>query len=103
MAAKKNSKRRLVVIRSCAAGVHIGEEVSKRDSGGRMVVVLANARRLWRWRGANSLSEVALHGVAQDYTRLAEPLPMHEVADVVEVIEVSKAARASLTASRWAQ
>ena len=101
MAAKK-TKTNLVVVRSYAAGVHVGRLVSREASGGRLVVELADARRLWRWRGANSLHEVATAGVAQEHTRLSAPVASITVADVVEVLPVSEAARASLTASRWA-
>lgn len=101
MAAKKGSKQ-FVVVRSYAAGVHCGELISKRDSGGRMVVVLANARRLWRWRGANTLNEVATKGVAEDYTRLSDPTPEVEVSDVLEIHAATPEARANLERSRWA-
>lgn len=101
MAAKKQAKK-FVVIRSYAAGVHCGELVSKRDNGGRMVVVLSNARRLWRWRGANSLNEVATKGVSDDWTRLSEPSPEIEVSDVLEILDATPEARASLERSRWA-
>jgi hypothetical protein len=95
--------QQFVVVRSYSAGVHVGVLTSKRDNGGRMVVTLANARRLWRWRGANTLHEVALRGVAQDYTRLSEAIPEIEVADVVEVISAAPEARINLERSRWAE
>lgn len=101
-AKKKSSKSQFVVIRSYAAGVHCGELLRKRDSGGRMVVVLANARRLWRWRGANSLNEVATKGVAEDWTRLSEPTPEVEISDVLEIHAATPEARANLERSRWA-
>ena len=45
--AKKKSAARIVLIRTYSAGVHYGELVSRK---GREVT-LANARRVWRWRG----------------------------------------------------
>jgi hypothetical protein len=101
MAAKKTKKSQFVVVRSYAAGVHVGTLVSKRDSGGRMVVKLSNARRVWRWKGANSLHELALNGPSEDYTRISEPVPSIEVSDVVEVIDATDAAKANLERSRW--
>lgn len=97
-AAPKAPKRPLVVVRTYSAGVHIGELVSRKG----IEVTLANARRLWRWRGAYTLNEVALHGVAQEYTRISEPVPSIELTQAIEVIPVAPAAVESLTNSRWA-
>lgn len=96
MAAKR--KQELVVVRTYGAGVHIGRLVSHDGQ----TAELADARRLWRWRGANTLNEVAVKGVAQDYTRLSEPVPSIRLASVLEIIPVSSAAEKSLTESRWA-
>ena len=98
----KTKTLKLVVVRSYSAGVHVGLLVSSRDSGGRLIVELRDARRLWRWRGANSLHEVATAGVAQEWTRLSEPVGAIVVADVTEILPVAPAAIPSLTASRWA-
>jgi hypothetical protein len=100
--ASKKAAPKFVVIRSYAAGVHCGELISKRDNGGRMVVVLKSSRRLWRWRGANSLNEVAMAGVAEDYTRLSELTAEVEVSDVLEIHVASAKAKENLERSRWA-
>lgn len=92
-----NQKRGLVVVRTYGAGVHVGELVSRKGEE----VELANARRLWRWRGANTLNEVALTGVAEEYTRLSEPVPRIFLTTALEVIPVAKAAVPSLINSRW--
>jgi hypothetical protein len=97
MAAKKKSN--LVVVRTYGAGVHVGKLVSQKGQE----VVLSDARRLWRWRGANTLNEVAIRGVEQDYTRLSEPVASITLPSAIEIITVAEAARASLTASRWAK
>lgn len=94
----ETTKRKFVIVRTYSAGVHIGELVSRKGTE----VTLANARRLWRWRGANTLNEVALRGVAQEYTRLSEPVPSIDLTQAIEVIPVSRGAVVSLTASRWA-
>lgn len=47
-----------VIVRCRDAGVHAGEYV--RHAGRE--VVLNNARRIWYWKGAASLSEIAVHG-----------------------------------------
>lgn len=99
-APKRTKKPKLVVVRTVHAGVHIGE--LKRLVASEQRVELANARRLWRWRGANTLHEVAGAGVSTDYTRISEPVPSITILGVIEVIPVGPAAAASLTTSRWA-
>lgn len=99
-AVKKTKKAaQLVVVRTYGAGVHIGELVSVKGQE----VVLTNARRLWRWRGANTLHEISRSGVSQDYTRLSEPVERISLLSALEVIPVAATASASLTSSRWAQ
>ena len=49
----------IVLVRTYSAGVHFGT-LASRD--GREVV-LTNARRLYQWSGACSLSQVATEGV----------------------------------------
>ena len=88
----------LVVVRTYSAGVHIGKLAEREGTA----VTLTDARRLWRWRGANTLNEVATHGVAQGYTRLSEPVPTITLTQAIEVIPVSDDAKDSLTTSRWA-
>lgn len=88
----------LVLVRTIGAGVHVGL-LARRDG---MDVDLLDARRLWRWRGANTLNEVALHGVdMKSHTRLSEPVLSLSLPTAIEVIEVSESARASLTTSQW--
>lgn len=50
-----------VIIRTYSAGVHFGE-LKRRDG---KEVELINARRLWYWSGAASLSQMALSGVSK--------------------------------------
>ena len=57
----KNEK---VIIRTYSAGVHYGQLVSEEKSEGGYHVVLENSRRIWKWAGANSLSELATLGTS---------------------------------------
>jgi hypothetical protein len=59
---------RFCVARTYSAGVHMG--MVTYHSGRE--VLLTDARRLWRWRGANTLNEVAQHGVDDSYSRISE-------------------------------
>jgi hypothetical protein len=82
-----------VIVRSKNAGVHFGELVSR--SG--MEVHLRNARRLWYWDGAASLSELAERGTSAPQN-CKFPIPMKSVilTEAIEIIEVSEAAAKSI-------
>jgi hypothetical protein len=86
----------LVVVRTYGAGVHIG--YLARFVG--QEAELLDARRLWRWYGANTLSEVASEGVS-GAVRLSQPLRQCALSSVIEVLPVSPRAAPSLTESRW--
>lgn len=91
-------RKPFVVVRTHSAGVHCGtlESLEGRE------VVLSSARRLWRWQGANTLHEVALRGVAEDYTRLSEPVSSITLTEAIEVLVATDAAAENLSRSRWA-
>lgn len=87
----------LVIVRTYSAGVHVGRIESREGTE----VILANARRIWRWRGANTLNEAAVNGVAMEWTRISEPVPSITLTQAIEIIPVCKGAVESLTTSRW--
>jgi len=97
MAKSTAKKNPIVVVRTHSAGVHVGELV-QRDG---KEVTLANARRVWRWRGANTLHELSQKGAAQDYTRISDPVPSIVLTEAIEVIECSAAGADNLSTSRW--
>lgn len=78
------------VVRTYSAGVHMGV-VAERD-GTR--VILTGARRLWKWVGAFTLSEVATKGVSKSGSRIAVELPVIELTEAIEIIPTTEAARA---------
>ena len=51
-------KKKYVIVRTYSAGVFAGTLVSRTGQE----VVLRNARRLWFWSGAASLSQLAMEG-----------------------------------------
>ena len=51
-------KRKKVIVRTYSAGVFAGELISRKGQE----VILKNARRLWHWQGAASLSQMAVDG-----------------------------------------
>lgn len=87
----------LVLIRTYSAGVHIGKLLHRNG----MEVTLGEARRLWRWRGANTLNEVTTKGVDTTWSRLSEPIDQILLLEAIEILPVAAAAEASLTVSRW--
>ena len=50
-----------IIVRTRSAGVHAGELVSKLKD----ITVLKNARRLYYWDGAATLSQLAMEGVSK--------------------------------------
>lgn len=60
-----------VIVRTFAAGVHIGEIVTKENGE----VTLKNARRLWKWSGAFTLNAVATKGVDRSNSRISVSVP----------------------------
>jgi len=90
-------KSAFVVVRTDSAGVHVGTLVSAKGRD----VVLAKARRVWRWRGANTLHELALRGAAEDWTRISEPVAEVALTGAIEILTTTKEAAANLSRSRW--
>lgn len=86
------------VIRTVAAGVHVGTVESVNEQ----TVVLSDARRVWRWRGANTLHELSQRGASlTEFTRISEPVASITLLDAIEVLPCSADARKNLEVSRW--
>jgi len=86
----------IVIVRTYSAGVHFGELETRNGTE----VTLKNARRLWRWKGANTLNEVATDGVDQDYTRISKAVSSIDLTQAIEIIPVSEKALQTL-GERW--
>lgn len=78
-----------VLVRNRSAGVHIGTLVAKKGTN----VVLTNARRLWSWKGAFTLSEVATRGIDSKESRMACPVETIELTEAIEIIPTTEQAR----------
>lgn len=87
-----------VIVRTLNAGVHVG---TLSEFHGTQVV-LTDARRIWRWRGANSLHELSLRGCDEEYSRISEPVERIAITQAIEVIPCTTTAKKNLTKSRWA-
>jgi hypothetical protein len=88
-ASKKSAPKKLpyVVVRTYSAGVHIGELKSRKGKE----VVLVNARRLWKWCGAFTLSEVAIEGI-KDGSKPSIAIPEIVLTEAIEIIKTSSVA-----------
>ena len=75
-----------VIIRTYSAGVWFGTLSEK--SGNE--VIISNARRMWRWFAAESisLSAVAIHGIKEDKSQIAEAVPSVWL-EAIEIIPCS--------------
>ena len=81
------------IIRTYAAGVHIGEV----ESVNGQTVVLKNARRLWKWSGAFTLNAVATAGVNRNESRISVTVPKITLLDAIEIIDVCEGVDLSTT------
>lgn len=81
------------IVRTYSAGVWYGE-VAEKD-GNEVIVV--NARRLWRWWAAESisLSAVALHGIKREKSEIARAVPSIWL-EAIELIPASDVAIESI-------
>jgi small nuclear ribonucleoprotein (snRNP)-like protein len=83
-----------VLVRTFSAGVHIGTLITKDETN----AVLKDARRIWKWTGAFTLSEVAIAGIKKSGSRLSIVVPMIELTQAIELIPTSDIARKSFDA-----
>lgn len=87
-----------VIVRTFSAGVHYGHLVDQSEDGKR--VMLIGARRVWYWKGANTLHEVAVNGVA-DGSKISVRVDEITLTEAIEVIRCSAAGEASLEGATW--
>jgi len=89
------------LVRSYAAGVHVGRLV-KRDGAD---VELSDARIIHRWRGARTCHEIALYGIdsakESGYTRVSEAVPAIVLPGVCQVIPMAADAWDKVTTAGW--
>jgi hypothetical protein len=85
-----------VLIRTYSAGVHFGTMQSRN---GREVT-LTNARRIWSWTGANTLSEIALRGVGSG-SKVSDAVPSITLTEAIEIVPLSPDAIANLGGAKW--
>ena len=94
-AAKTKPTARRVIVRTQSAGAFAGELISRVGQE----VMLGNARRLWYWQGASSLSELATRGTSKpNGCKFPAPVSRVELLQAIEILDVSPDAWASIVA-----
>ena len=89
----KKKVNRYVIVRTYSAGVFAGELESRKGQE----VVLRNARRIWYWSGAASLSQLATDGT-KDPSNCKFPCTVDrvELLQAIEILDVTEAAKKSI-------
>jgi hypothetical protein len=87
------------IIRTYSAGVHFGVVKSREGKE----VVLTDARRIWYWDGAASLSQMAVDGVKKpENCKFSVPVPQIILTEAIEIIPCTKkAAKCILEVPEW--
>lgn len=83
---------RYVVVRTVNAGVHVGV---LEEHDGRQTARLSATRRIWSWKGRNTLSEITLRGVGTG-SRVSEVNDERILTDVIEIAPCTAEAEQNL-------
>lgn len=89
------------IVRTQSAGVFAGNIKSREGQE----VVMTNARRLWYWDGASSLSQLALEGVKKPQNcKFPEAVPEVTLLQVIEILPCTDSAIKSISEVKvWKQ
>jgi hypothetical protein len=81
------------IVRTYSAGVFAGYIESRNCKE----VVMRNARRIWYWDGAASLSELAMKGTAKpESCKFPCEVDRVELLEVIEILDVTEIAEKSI-------
>ena len=84
---------RYCMVRTYSAGVFAGTVASREGKE----VVLTDARRIWYWDGAASLSQLATDGTsAPENCKFPAAVPEVLLTEAIEIIPITEKARASI-------
>lgn len=85
--------KKYVIVRTYSAGVFAGFLESRSGQE----VVLTNARRIWYWRGAASLSQLAMEGTSlPNECKFPIAVDKVELLQAIEILDVTEKARLSI-------
>jgi hypothetical protein len=101
--AESCSGLKAVLIRSVHSGVHFGFLEKEEYTAAGKVVILRKARRVWYWKGAASLSQMAVEGVnCPSECKFAMEVDSIEVVNVIETLPLTHNALINLqSVSVW--
>jgi hypothetical protein len=89
------AKKKYVIVRTYSAGVFAGN-LDARDG---KEVSLTDARRLWYWAGAASLSQLAVSGTSKpDKCKFPVAVPSVILTEAIEILDVTPEAEISIKA-----
>ena len=94
--AKRAPKMKAVLVRTFSAGVHFGYLKDRRGKE----VDLVKSRRIWRWVGANTLSEIATSGLDVSKSKVGAPVTI-TLTEAIEIIDCTPAAISNLEGATW--
>jgi hypothetical protein len=87
--------RPYVIVRTYSAGCFAGELDARQGKE----VTLLNARRLWYWQGAASLSELATRGTSKPGgCKFPAPVGTVVLTEAIEILDCTDAARKNIKA-----
>lgn len=82
-----------IIVRTFSAGVFAGYLESRKDRS----VVLTDARRIWYWSGAASLSELAMRGTSQPAEcKFPCAVDRVELLEAIEILDCTEEAKKSI-------
>jgi hypothetical protein len=88
------------IVRTYASGVLFGTVTAVSNNDGRSRATIKNARRLWRWFGGISLSEISQTGIDQSKSRISTTVPEQYIEDCIEFIPASEKAIKSIEGAK---
>lgn len=83
---KKRFLGKAVLIRTQSSGVHFGILIEREGTE----VLLSNARRIWNWTGALSLSEISQRGINLSGSKVSVKVEEIILTQATEIILISK-------------
>lgn len=89
------------IVRTYSAGVFAGNLVERNGKEGRV----ENARRIWQWSGAASLSQLSVDGTSKpENCKFPCEVPWIELTEIIEILPCSKKAEKSIKGVKiWKQ
>ena len=89
----KKMERKYVIVRTYSAGVFAGELESRNGQE----VILRNARRIWYWSGAATLSQLAMEGTKDPLNcKFPREVDRIELLQAIEILDVTENAKKSI-------